>query len=166
MRAYSRIISGVARPAASVSLMTRRLASGVFSSCVTADTKSARITARSALARAARRLTMSPTASVTVMTAAIANVRRAPRSAAASVGSSSAVATAVHQTRLRSGGGSTATASGSKNATGNRRVSTGVPASGAVGLPTTVTPWSSMMLNRTLRSPLSIAVTCAASSVK
>ena len=125
--AYSRCPSGVlTRPETSVSPTARIAAIGVLSSCVTVETNSDRISARLALARTARALRTKPNASESAASAAIISVRSAPEMAAASVGSAAALTRTAHCAFGRSLGRSSATSSGSKKITGNRRTLVGL----------------------------------------
>src|SRR5262249_11745833 len=106
------------RPRANVSLTNRILESGVFSSWVTADTKSDFIVARIAADRAARAVSSSATTAAVAANEISMNVRRAPRAAAKSDSSGAACVRAVQYRTDRASAGVVARSTGSKNTSG------------------------------------------------
>src|SRR5262249_32141764 len=100
--AYSITFSGLRnRPRANVSLTRRMLESGVFNSCVTADTNSDFIVANTAADRAARTVKSRAITAAAAATEIKRKVRRAPR--AADMNDSSAIdcVRAVHDRKGR-----------------------------------------------------------------
>src|SRR5438067_13883409 len=112
------------RPRASVSLTSRMLDSGVFNSCVTADTNSDFIVARTAADRAARTVNSNATIAAAAAIEINVNVRLAPLAAAKRDSSAADSVRAVQYRNGRASPGVVALSTGSKNKNGNFRSKT------------------------------------------
>src|SRR6185369_11235799 len=120
--AYSDTFSGDRNlPRASVSLTRRILESGVFNSCVTAETKSDFIDATIAAERAARAVRSNATIAAAAAIEISMKVRRAPRAAARMDSSGAACVRAVQYRIGKASTGAVARRTGSKNISGNFR---------------------------------------------